>query len=187
MKTKIINNLEWQLKDLEVNGEKYFTFNKAQENCLKGWRLPTIDELEEGYENKEELNFKDGYYWSSNNFPLIENGSKYALVLGFGHGGRVSVKKINFYRVRYVRDVNIGLPKMINPPPPPPIKIRETPEHYNNDNGSLYQFAEQKGLNAWEFDIIKRIVRCRKKGNFTQDLEKTIKVIELYKQEYKSK
>lgn len=59
------------------------------------------------------------------------------------------------------------------------------PEHYNNDKGSLYLFAEQQGLNAWEFDILKRIVRCRKKGNFIEDLEKTKFLIDLYKKEFK--
>jgi len=60
----------------------------------------------------------------------------------------------------------------------------DAPKYYNNNNGSLYQFAEQHGLNAWEFDIIKRIVRCRKKGNFEQDLEKTKLVIDLYLKEF---
>lgn len=55
--------------------------------------------------------------------------------------------------------------------------------HYNNDNGSLYLFAQQHELNAYEFDIIKRIVRCRKKGQFRDDLEKSIRVIELYLKE----
>ena len=55
--------------------------------------------------------------------------------------------------------------------------------HYDNTNGSLYKFASDHSLNAYEFDIVKRIVRCRKKGQFMQDLDKTIRVIELYKKE----
>ena len=58
--------------------------------------------------------------------------------------------------------------------------------HYNNDNGSLYLFAQQHELNAYEFDCIKRLVRCRKKGQFKEDLEKTIRVIELYLKETES-
>lgn len=58
------------------------------------------------------------------------------------------------------------------------------PKHYNNDKGSLYLFAEQQGLNSWEFDAIKRIVRCRKKGNFIEDIDKTIFLLELYKKEF---
>lgn len=56
--------------------------------------------------------------------------------------------------------------------------------HYDNSNGSLYKFASDHKLNAWEFDIIKRVVRCRNKGQFTSDLEKTKRVIDLYLKEY---
>ena len=63
----------------------------------------------------------------------------------------------------------------------------EAPKHYDNTNGSLYLFAEQHNLNAWEFDCIKRIVRSRKKGNFIEDINKTIHVLELYKKEYEIK
>lgn len=62
--------------------------------------------------------------------------------------------------------------------------MSQTPKHYDNTNGSLYLFAEQHGLNAWEFDIVKRVVRCRKKGNFEEDLNKTKVVIDLYLKEY---
>ena len=58
------------------------------------------------------------------------------------------------------------------------------PDYYDNSNGSLYQFCDQQGLNAYEFDIIKRLMRCRKKGNFKEDLEKTKFLIDLYLKEY---
>lgn len=61
---------------------------------------------------------------------------------------------------------------------------QEHDPHYNNSNGSLYLFAEQHSLNSYEFDLIKRIVRCRKKGYFHEDLAKSIRVIELYLKEY---
>ena len=64
------------------------------------------------------------------------------------------------------------------------LKMLEKDSHYNNENGSLYLFAQQHELNAYEFDIIKRIVRCRKKGYFHEDLAKSIRVIELYLKEY---
>ncbi len=60
------------------------------------------------------------------------------------------------------------------------------PKHYDNTNGSLYKFANDRGLNSWEFDIIKRVIRCRKKGNFKEDLEKTKFLIDLYLKEYES-
>jgi hypothetical protein len=61
------------------------------------------------------------------------------------------------------------------------------PSYYNNEKGSLYLFAEQQGLNAYEFDLVKRLVRCRKKGNFVQDLEKTKFLIDLYLKEWNEK
>jgi len=55
---------------------------------------------------------------------------------------------------------------------------------YYSGKRSLYKFAEEWGLNAWEFDAIKRIIRCRKKGSFKEDLEKTKDVIDIYLKEY---
>ena len=63
----------------------------------------------------------------------------------------------------------------------------ETPTHYDNSKGSIYQFCENQNLNSYEFDIIKRVVRSRKKGNFKEDLEKTKVLIDLYLKEYEIK
>ena len=57
-----------------------------------------------------------------------------------------------------------------------------TQKHYQGPY-SLYKFAEDFRLNAYEFDIIKRIVRCRHKGSFAQDLEKTKDLIDIYVKE----
>jgi len=59
-------------------------------------------------------------------------------------------------------------------------KSENNQPHYDNSKGSLYQFCEDKQLNSYEFDIIKRVMRCRKKGNFIEDLEKTKYLIDLY-------
>ena len=61
--------------------------------------------------------------------------------------------------------------------------VDEVPTHYDNTNGSLCLFAEQQGLNSWEFEVIKRIVRCRKKGEWESDIKKTIDSLNLYKEE----
>lgn len=58
--------------------------------------------------------------------------------------------------------------------------MNKEPKHYNNKNGSLYKFCIDNDLNAYEFDIIKRVMRCRKKGVFKEDLEKSKFLIELY-------
>ena len=67
------------------------------------------------------------------------------------------------------------------------FEVVNGPSYYNNEKGSLYKFAEDQGLNAYEFDLVKRLVRCRKKGSFVQDLEKTKFLIDLYLKEWKEK
>lgn len=62
---------------------------------------------------------------------------------------------------------------------------QDKPNHYDNSNGSIYKFCEEQKLNSYEFDLIKRIVRCRKKGQFIEDLEKTKILIDLYLKEQK--
>ena len=57
-----------------------------------------------------------------------------------------------------------------------------TQSHYKGKD-SLYKFAEEWALNSYEFDIIKRIVRCRHKGSFAQDLSKTKDLIDIYVKE----
>ena len=56
---------------------------------------------------------------------------------------------------------------------------------YYKGKDSLYKFAEEWGLNSWEFDCIKRLVRCRHKGEFEKDLLKTKDLIDIYLTEYK--
>jgi len=63
-------------------------------------------------------------------------------------------------------------------------EVIEFMKHYDNTNGSLYKFADDHKLNSWESDIVKRVVRCRKKGNWKEDLEKTKFLIDLYIKEY---
>ena len=58
-----------------------------------------------------------------------------------------------------------------------------TPKHYDNTNGTLYKIADERGWNSYLFDIVKRLERAEKKGEFTQDLEKSINVIKLWQNE----
>jgi len=60
-----------------------------------------------------------------------------------------------------------------------------TPNYYDNTNGSLYKVAQERGWNSYLFDIVKRLERAEKKGEFDKDLEKTINLIKLYRNECK--
>lgn len=66
-------------------------------------------------------------------------------------------------------------------------KKSKAPHYYDNSKGSIYKHCEEMGCNGYEQDIIKRVVRCRKKGNFVEDLEKTKFLIDLYIEEYNLK
>lgn len=62
-----------------------------------------------------------------------------------------------------------------------------TPKHYDNSKGTLYKVAKERGWNPYLFDIVKRLERAEKKGEFDTDLEKSINVIKLWKEEAKCK
>jgi len=61
----------------------------------------------------------------------------------------------------------------------------ETPKHYDNTKGTLYKVAEERGWNSYLFDIVKRLERANKKGEFESDLNKSKLVIDLWIQENK--
>lgn len=65
------------------------------------------------------------------------------------------------------------------------VKQPQPQSHYDNTNGSLYKIATDLGLNHWEFDLFKRLVRCRKKGEFEKDLQKIKDTCDIYLREYK--
>ena len=47
-----------------------------------------------------------------------------------------------------------------------------------------YEFKFHSSQNLYEFDIVKRVVRCRKKGQFQEDLTKTKDLIDIYLAEH---
>lgn len=91
------------INGLEVsNNLGWMTWHEAVEFCKKlgkGWRLPTKDELNFLYENKEEIGgFAVNYYWSS-----TEDDVNGAWLQNFYSGSQVNLSKnINGY-VRAVR------------------------------------------------------------------------------------
>jgi hypothetical protein len=71
----------------------------ACKNLGPGWRLPTKDELNMLYKNKEEIGgFATDYYWSS-----AENGNTDAWLQGFASGSQYGNSKNFAYYVRAVR------------------------------------------------------------------------------------
>lgn len=65
------------------------------------------------------------------------------------------------------------------------IRGMELPPYYNNDNGSLYKIAEQRGWGVRLFDLVKRLERNGKKDPLEQEIRKSIGVLELWLKELK--
>lgn len=68
----------------------------------------------------------------------------------------------------------------------PQSNVLQLQKHYENTPKkfrSLFELQEVLGLNGYEFDILKRLVRCRKKGQFAEDLQKIKDTCDLYLQE----
>ena len=59
----------------------------------------------------------------------------------------------------------------------------DIPKHYNNSKGTLYNVARERGWNPYLFDIVKRLERSEKKGEFKEDLRKSKVVIDLWEME----
>lgn len=64
------------------------------------------------------------------------------------------------------------------------MKVFNPQKHYENKHGSAFKIAEKLGLNSWEFDIFKRLLRCRKKGQFYEDMQKIKDTVDIYLKEY---
>jgi len=92
-----IDNLEVMTEDLGK-----MTWDEAKKACKNlgdGWRLPTKDELNLLYENKEKIGgFANGFYWSS-----TEYGGNGAWVQDFLYGYQNTNGKSGSNYVRAVR------------------------------------------------------------------------------------
>ena len=93
-----IDNLEVMTEDLEGR----YTWDDAMKACADlgdGWRLPTKDELNLLYENKEKIGgFASDYYWSSTEGDLYD-----AWFQDFFDGGQYPSRETTNSYVRAVR------------------------------------------------------------------------------------
>lgn len=56
--------------------------------------------------------------------------------------------------------------------------------YYTGSSNSLYFYATKLYLSAYDFDILKRVTRCRHKGKFEEDINKSIDVAKICQAEY---
>lgn len=73
--------------------------------------------------------------------------------------------------------------KNVTPIDPTVQSVIQLPEYYNNENGSLYKVATERGWNAYLFDIVKRLERGGKKDPLRKEIEKSIGVLQLWLEE----
>ncbi len=85
------------------------------------------------------------------------------------------------YRNKYI--VNFIVSNVMEDEMIQPCSIDPAPKHYDNTNGSLYKIATERGWNPYLFDIVKRLERSEKKGEFESDLNKSKHVIDLWLKE----
>jgi hypothetical protein len=67
----IINESEWSIEDYR---ELTWTMANKHANKSKGWRLPTLEELENAYNQNKDF-FVHGTYWTSTNGVVFVCGS----------------------------------------------------------------------------------------------------------------
>ena len=94
-----------RLQNFEVaqyDFEEKMTWEKARAKCYrlgKGWRLPTKNELNVMYKNKDRIGgFANLFYWSS-----TELGTNFAWIQSFFYGGQNFYDKANANHVRAIR------------------------------------------------------------------------------------
>lgn len=112
--------------------------------------------------------------------PIFTKEQDFRLyVLSVTHETYIATDTMNYYVVKR-KNNDPTLRYLVYEKPKTEI---ETPSHYNNDNGSLYKVAKERGWNPYLFEIVKRVERAEKKGEFISDIKKTIHVLELYLKE----
>jgi len=121
----------------------------------------------------DKIRYKSGMNPEAETYKYIQDNKEYEIVNIDGSYIDVVLDKSYLWCFKFTEIIEMFTPV-----------LESKDQHYNNTNGSLYLFAKQHELNAYEFDLIKRIVRCRKKGQFREDLEKTKRVIDLYLKEF---
>ena len=101
----VIGNLEVALADLSLEfsqSEAWDELRKMDNSSTPdqhGWRLPTKDELNSMYINKNAIGgFSPNSYWSSTEMPPVFAWNQY-----FNYGGRINDQKTNKNYVRAVR------------------------------------------------------------------------------------
>ena len=90
--------IEFEVAEKDLGGT--YTWDEASEQGKDGWRLPTKDELNVMYEQRETIGgFASAWYWSSS-----EPNTYHAWEQNFTNGYQGYADEYYYNRVRLVRD-----------------------------------------------------------------------------------
>ena len=146
-------------------------------------KTPTLEEVKEYFKNAEEVKcLSDGLIYSFEN--MNKNGiHEYYNSFWFSIKDNIDVKiwDCEYSKIISYKDDIKQTAKLQS------VNELQTPNHYDNSKGTLYKVATERNWNPYLFDIVKRLERAEKKGEFKTDLEKSINVIKLWLQEYEVK
>ena len=128
--------------------------------------------LEEYFKNAEKVKGVDGTTatFSKSDFRGIHKwGGDYWICAEYGNCLIYESDTKKYAEIISYKDEPIGNTEQL-----------QTPNHYDNSKGTLYKVATERNWNPYLFDIVKRLERAEKKGEFKTDLEKSINVIKLW-------
>lgn len=111
--TSTVNDLMWEdtkeAANTNINWEKGYTYcTNLKIAQYEDFRMPTINELQELYENKDAIynGFGGKFYWSDSTFDGDKKIWNYSIVKNFEDGtNQKSIKEFDQGRVRCVRDI----------------------------------------------------------------------------------
>lgn len=144
-------------------------------------KKPTLEEVKEYFKNAKEVRCLGSLEIFEINFETINeknNNSTYNYWCFSKNGSWILLW--SFFRENYAEIISYK-DDTINDLVDEFVKEGlNTPNHYDNSKGTLYKVATERNWNPYLFDIVKRLERAEKKGEFKTDLEKSINVIKLW-------
>lgn len=137
-------------------------------------KIPTLEEVKEYFKNAKEIYcLCNEKIIDVSDMELMERD----FVFVFGYGVYSKARCFDKNTNEYAKIISYKDETTEN------IEHLETPKHYDNSKGTLYKVATERGWNPYLFDVVKRLERAEKKGEFKTDLEKSINVIKLWLEE----
>ena len=152
-----------ELCDIELCGDRIYYGVYCNNIYCDDVVLETEINIKQFIEKIKSEGYNVDYRESINKYYIITNGYKSEIL-----STSTNNPPINNFLVELDKDTK---------------EVQGTPKYYDNSKGTIYKIAQDRNWNAYVFEAVKRLDRAEKKGEFISDIDKTIKVLELYKLE----